>query len=290
MATGATEFIDSTTADSFIPENWSPYTLVARENAMVWADLVDRKYEENLKYGDVIHVNPVSNLTAQTKTKASNAAVTYETVTETAVDISIATWGYHALAVETIVTAQAYKDQLELYAPKQGYALGLQIDDVLAGLPDDLSSTTAVGTLAQEFTDDDWLLARQRLDDADVPQDGRFSVVSPKAEAGLLKLDRMVHQDYTVLHGGKASAARDRAYITSFIDVPIYKSVNVEGTNAAGHDCFMGHKSCFALVIQTKPKAWRQFDIDYLCHKVVVEQLFGTKEMREDHGIYMKGP
>ena len=48
MATGATEFIDNTTADVFIPELWSMEAIVARENQLVFANLVDRKFENGL--------------------------------------------------------------------------------------------------------------------------------------------------------------------------------------------------------------------------------------------------
>src|SRR3990167_8414897 len=197
MATGSTEFIDSTTADVFIPELWSRGAIVARENKLVFARLVDRKYEDDLAYGDTVHVGSVGNLAARTKTKASNAAITYETVTETNTDITVATWEYAAIAVESIVKVQGNRDQLKLYAGKMGYSLALAVDDVLAGLVDDV--TNAVGTLAVENTDDDWIRARQYLNDANADQKNRAIVISPAAEAGLLKLERFVHADYATL-------------------------------------------------------------------------------------------
>ena len=155
MATGATEFIDSTTADVFIPEFWSQLALVTREQSLVFAKLVDLRYSDGLRYGDTIHVPSVGDLAARTKTKASNAAITFETVTETNTDISIATWEYAAIAVESIVQVQGNREQLKLYAGKLGYGLGLAVDDVLAGLIDD--STNTVGTLASELPDEDIL-------------------------------------------------------------------------------------------------------------------------------------
>ena len=61
MATGATEFIDNTTADVFIPEIWSPLAIVAREAQLVFAKLVDRKFEDGLTKGDKIHVPNISD-------------------------------------------------------------------------------------------------------------------------------------------------------------------------------------------------------------------------------------
>ncbi len=101
MTTGATEFVDNTTADVFIPEKWSALAIVAREQKLLLAGLIDRRYEEGLEFGDTIHVPAISNLTAQTKAKSTNAAITFETVTAANTDISIPTWEYTAMAVES---------------------------------------------------------------------------------------------------------------------------------------------------------------------------------------------
>ena len=285
MATGATEFIDNTTADVFIPELWSMEAIVARENQLVFANLVDRKFENGLSFGDTIHVPGVSNLAV--RTKSTNGAVTYETVTESNTDITIGTHQYAAIALENITRVQNNRDQLQLYAGKLGYALALAVDDVLAGLVDDFSNS--VGTQAVELTDDDILRARQYLDDAAAPQDSRVMVVSPMQETGLLKLDRFVHNDYEAVHGPGRETGLEKAYVSSFMGMPIYRSVNVEGTNGAGHDNGMFQKESLALVMQIAPKTYHQFDIDYIVDKVVVEQLYGTREMRDDHGVFMKG-
>ena len=285
MATGATEFIDNTTADVFIPELWSMEAIVARENQLVFANLVDRKFEKGLSFGDTIHVPGVSNLAV--RTKSTNTAITYETVTESNTDITIGTHEYAAIALENITRVQNNRDQLKLYAGKLGYALALAVDDVLAGLVDNFSQT--VGTLAVELTDDELLRSRQYLDDADAPQDSRVMIVSPAQETGLLKLDRFVHNDYDSIHGPGRETGLEKAYVASFMGMPIYRSVNVEGTNAAGHDNGMFQKEALTLVMQIAPKTYHQFDIDYIVDKVAIEQLYGTQEMRDDHGVFMKG-
>jgi hypothetical protein len=288
MATGATEFIDSTTADVFIPEVWSMLSLVAREQNLVYAAVVDRRFEEGLTFGDTIHVPSVGNLAARSKTKSSNSAISFETITETNTDISIATWEYAAIAVESIVKIQNNRDQLALYSGKLGYALALSIDDVLAGLPDDV--TNPVGTLAIENTDDELLRARQYLNDANAPFEGRSVVISPAAETGFLKLDKYTRDDYSAIHGmGARETGLQQAYVTSFYRMPVYVSTNVEGSNAAGHDNVMMQREAFALVVQMKPTAHSQYDIDYLVDKVAIEQLSGTKEMRDDHAVWVRG-
>ena len=285
MATGATEFIDNTTADVFIPEIWSPLAIVAREQQLVFAKLVDRRFEDGLSAGDTIHVPGVSDMAA--RTKSTNTAITYETVTESNTDITIGTHKYAAIAVESITKVQNNRDQLALYAGKLGYALGLDVDDTLAGLPDNFSQT--VGTLAAENTYHDYLRAIQYLDDANAPAESRYFVISPAAEVGLMKADIYTNNDYSMLHGEGRNTALEYAYVSSFLNIPVYKTTNVEGSNSAGHDNTLFQKESIALVMQMAPQMHSMFDIDYFADKVAIEQLYGTQEMRDDHGVWIKG-
>ena len=81
----------------------------------------------------------------------------------------------------------------------------------------------------------------------------------------------------------------DKAWIGHWMSYPVYKTVNVEGSNAAGHDNAMFHRTALALVRQMSPKTFTMFDIDYLARKVATEQVYGSKEMRDDHGVWLKG-
>lgn len=287
MATGETEFIDNTTADVFIPEIWSKEAIIAREQALLMVPLVNRVFEKELKgFGDKVNVPDRSHLASRTKTISGNSAVTYETVTETMQTITVDTWEYAAIAIETATKVQVNRDMLAFYAPEMGYALALSVDDVLAGYIDNFSQT--VGTLAQELTYEDVLRARQYLRDANAPIESTYIVISPAQEAGFLKLDQFIHRDYEKLQGDGATA-KDKAYIGSWMRVPIYVSTNIEGSNAAGHDNGMFQKEALALIMQMSATTHTFFDIDYLAHKVVTEHLHGSKEMRDDHGVFMKG-
>lgn len=283
MATGATEFVDVTTADAFIPEIWSAGAIVAREAELVFAKLVDRKYEQNLKFGDTIHVPSIGNLA--TRTKSANTAITFETVTEANTDILINTYDYAAMAVEEIIKVQANRDLMQAYSGKMGYALALAVDDALAALVDDF--TQSVGTLALNLTYDDLLRARQYLDDAEAPLEGRVIVVSPAEEASFMKLDHFINTDY-VTSGTGQTTDRAKGYIGSWLGMPVHKSTNVEGTNAAGHDCGMMQSEALAMVMQSAPRTYTMFDIDYLVDKVAMTQIYGVKEMRDNHGVWMK--
>ena len=287
MATGATEFIDNTTADVFIPEIWSSLAIVAREAQLVFAKLVDRKFEDGLTKGDKLNIPNISDLAA--RAKSINAAITYETVTETNTTITVDQHYYAAIAVESITKVQSDRDMLAAYAGKLGYALGLNVDDALASQVEADWSGQTVGTLAAENTYHDYLRAIQYLDDANAPADSRYFVISPASEVGLLKMDTYINNDYTNIHGTGRESALDKAYISSFLGVPVYKSTNVDGTNSAGHDNTLFQKEAQALIMQMTPDMHTMYDIDFFADKVAIEQLYGEQVMRSDHGVWIKG-
>lgn len=287
MATGSTEFVDNTTADVFIPEVWANEAIVAREQRLVFAGLVNRGYESDLKFGDTAHVRSVGNLSSRSKATSSNAAITYETITETNTDITVNTWEYSAMAVEDIIKVQADKDMFRLYAGKMGYALDLAIDDVLAGLVDDFSQV--LGSLAVDLTYRDFTRARQYLDDALAPDEDRYIVISPAQENGMLNIEHFINRDYTEGNKSGMGGKGEKGWIGTWMSIPVYKSTNVEGSNAAGHDNAMFHRSALALVVQMKPQAHHMYDIDYFVDKVALEHLHGSRELRDDHGVFMRG-
>lgn len=265
---------------------WSKKLIISRQNRLVYAKLVNHEFKEAMSFGDTIHVGSRGHLT--TRSKTANTAITYETETPTNTDILINTDEYAAIAVENITDLQSMLNLIENYAPEMAYTLALAVDDVLAGLVDDFG-TNIVGTLAVGLTYDDLIDGRKMLANANVPDDERHIVCSPAQEAGWLKLDHFINRDYTENLGVGKGFKGERAYVGHWLSIPVYVSVNVEGSDAAGHDNAMFHKEAIALVMQQTPKTFTQFDIDYLARKVASEQIYGAKEMRDDHGVWMRG-
>ena len=281
-----TDFMNNTTADQVVIELWAKEAIYAREKALVFANLVWRVFEKDLRaFGDTVHVNSRSHLSTQTKT--TRQPIVYEALTDTNTDITVNTWEYCAIAVETKTKKQSNRDLMDFYAPEQGYTLALSIDTSLGNYIDGV--TNSVGTLAINLSHSDLRRARQYLDDAEVPQEGRVMIVSPAEESGFLDMPQMIHEDYRRLQSGGEMSAKDRAYVKTWLDIPIYKTTNVEGSNAAGHDNVMMHKEGIALVVQMEATSHVFFDIDYLANKAVVEQLYGSAKMRDDHIVWLKG-
>lgn len=278
MATNTNNTV--TTAASFIPELWSMKVIDFREKNLIFADLVDRQFEGEFKYGDTLHIPNLTEMSA--RAKSANTMVSYEALTDTLTDIVINKHYYAATLVEDIVKVQENQDVMNRYSGQFGYVLGKQVDTDLAGLVDDFTQT--VGTLTVGLTEADILRAIQYEDDADHPNDERFFGFSPAEKMSLLQIDKFVSKDYNA-----ASIRQARGMFGTIYDIPCYASTNIEGSNGAGHDNFLMHRSAIALAVQQGVKTESAYSIDDLGHKVVAHNIYGFKEIRDTAGIWMKG-
>ena len=275
-----------------------------RDRCLGFGGLVDRSLEPELKMGDTIYRPSISNL-GSASSKSANTAITYTTVTEThsggggggggldgtnmnGVTVTITNDKYIAIAIESIAKVQTDRDLMSKYAGKMGYTLAVDFDNALSTLVDDFSQE--VGTLASNLTYSNVTRAIQYLDDVDAPAEDRCFVFSPAQAINIMSHDEFVNNDYSKLQGSWSDhPGMGRAYQTSWWGTPIYRSTNVEGTNAAGHDNVYFHKMALTAIMQLSPKTTHDYDIDYLVDKVAMEQIYGVLEQWDDHGVWCKG-
>ncbi|HYF53700.1 MAG TPA: hypothetical protein VEA41_05535, partial [Salinarimonas sp.] len=156
--------ITVTSADVFLAEVWSRKSFKAAEFATEIADTVNRSFEAEMKFGDVLHIPVISNMTAGTK--SADTAVAVEAITETKTDVSINVHKYVAFRLERIVAVQANQNLMEQYTAKIGYPLQRAVDSGIAAIFDTLATT--VGTLGVELTWDDYRTAWQKMREAGV--------------------------------------------------------------------------------------------------------------------------
>jgi len=285
LATGATEFIDLTTADVFLMEVWAKMASVAREKKLVFAANVDRSPEAELKVGQIYRRQRISNLSA--RSKSANTAISYETVTESEDTVTINNYYYAAFALEDVIKPMVSIDLINAYMPKIGYALAKQEDDDLAALIDDGTITQTVGTLATGLTYDNYVRADQYLNDAEAPEDDRAIIISHAEKANLLKMDQFINSQYVKLQEGRSNTG----LLGGILGYPVFVTGNTNGTNAAGHDNVMLHKSAIMFAQQIQPIVKTDWDIDYFCAKVAALETYGLaiNQAYTDHAVWMKG-
>ena len=285
MVAGTTEFIDLTTVDVFLMDVWSKMASHARQKKLVFAAAVDRTPEAELKPGQIYRRQRVSHLAA--RSKSANTAISYETVTESEDTLTINNYYYAAFAVEDVITPMVKINQIEAYMPEIGYALAKQEDDDLAALIDDGTITQTVGTLATGLTFDNYVRADQYLQDSESPEDDRAIIISHAEKANAIKQEQFINSQYIKLQEGRSNTG----LLGGILGYPVFVTGNTNGSNAAGHDNVMLHKSAIFFAQQIAPKIATGWDQDYYCAKVSALETYGMaiNQAYTDHAIWMKG-
>jgi hypothetical protein len=282
VATGATEFVDKTIADGvFSPDIWSRQVLRATEANLVIARSVNRGFEDDASVGKTVKVASIGNLAARAKTE--NVAIVYETVAETATTITLNLWSYAAVGIEDIVKVQAIVDVQNEYQRKLGYALAKDIDSKLAS--DFAGFSQSVGTLGTAASDANVLAAIKLLDDADVPQDDRFFIMTPAEKVNKLALDRWSN----ALYIGTGDQPVRNGMLGDMYGLNLAVTTNLVKPAAGQANNAIFHRDALALVVQRTPKTHLFYDIDFFTWKLASEVIYGHQEMRDNFGILVLG-
>lgn len=185
--------------DTFIPEVWNAQLLVALKKAYVFGQpgVCNRNYEGDIaEFGDTVHIGSLSRPTISTYVKNSTA-INPQTLTTTDQTLLIDQAKYFAFEVDDVDARQVRNggELLNKAASEAAEGLGDTADQFLAGL-----MTTGAGTIltAQDAATADaaFLVVRKlrvALDKANVPQSGRFLVVSPEFYALILGDSRFIN-------------------------------------------------------------------------------------------------
>jgi len=292
-----------TTAATFIPEIWSDEIVAAYKKNLVAANLV-KKMSFKGKKGDKVHIPSPTRGSASVKSASTQVTLIAATETEVAVDIN-KHYEYSRM-IEDIVEAQALSSLRSFYTDDAGYALARQVDTDLIRLGRLSQGGTGArysgafigsdGTTAYSYTSDnqaaltDAAIRRsiQRLDDSDVPMDGRFFIVPPASRNTLMGLARFTEQAFVGEQGG-ANTIRN-GEIGDVYGVKVYVSTNCDtandaddgsGTAQAARIALMAHKDAFVLIEQVGIRSQTQYKQEYLGTLFTADTLYGVAELRD---------
>jgi len=296
MALG-TDNVTITTAATFIPEIWSDEIAAAYKKSLVAANLV-KKMSFKGKKGDTVHIPVPTRGAAASKTAGSQ--VTLIAATETEVTVSITNHYEYSRLIEDIVEAQALSSLRQFYTDDAGYALGKQVDTSIIQLGriaqggantaaytkgyiggDGSTLYVAANNNASALTDAGIRRAIQRLDDSDVPMDGRFFIIPPSSRNTLMGLARYTEQAF-VGEQGSANTIRN-GEIGNLYGMPVFVSSNADTPNGstASRACLMAHKDAMVLVEQMGVRSQTQYKQEYLGTLFTADTLYGVAELRD---------
>jgi hypothetical protein len=279
----------------------------AQFNITAFTNEVNRFYKRNLIFADVCTDatgwaigNPRGYVSIQIPTTTlltgdaagtprdraltvNTTSITFDSNTDTAVTLTIDQYEYQGTGVMEGENAISGYNILEEYASACAEMLARRMDATKAGLVDDISTNT-VGALIADPSEDDLLYAIQLLDDADVAQDNRNWVISNAMWSSLMRMNRLTSIEFVERKPLSNGEIRD------LYGIPCRKYNNLDGTNAVGHDNFLGRKNWCVYATAMRPKSRRFDDIDILGEKYAISAVWGDKILRDDSAVWVKGP
>jgi hypothetical protein len=307
----STTIVNKTNADKFIPEIWSDEVIAAYKKNLVLANLVNKMTMRGKK-GDTLHIPKPTRGAANAK--AANTVVNIQADTETEVQVLIDKHFEYSRFIEDIVEVQALASLRRFYTEDAGYALAKKVDDELFTLGQTfgdgtsdwthsnsyyIDATNGLSAYAEDtvitsdvFTDAGFRALIKKMDDADVPMDGRFLVVPPSVRQVIMGIDRYNSSDFVDGRGVQ------NGQIGSLYGIDIFVSSNcpvieTDANNSAGGDikaAILAHKDAMVLAEQMAVRSQTQYKQEYLSTLYTADTLFGVKTVRPEAGFVLAVP
>jgi len=312
MATGVigTNNQTVTTAATFIPELWSDEVIASYQKNLVLANLVTRINHKGKK-GDTINIpTPVRG---SATSKGENALVKIQGDTHGNTALSIDKHYEYSVLIEDMAEVQALSSLRRFYTEDAGYALSTQVDLDLFNTAAKLNGGNGTAgnsgwNKAQVFTNagvlSDWdrsgtgnaiSLATggdaairgmiEKLDLADVPQDGRAIVLTPRQYTDMLGIQRYTEQAF--IGDGNAIKTGKVGQIYG-VDVYVTNALGTTqcATGSVVHDIgLVLHKDAMALVEQLGVRSQSSYMQEYLGDLYTADTIYGVGEMRDASGF-----
>lgn len=307
-----------TEAATFVPEIWSDEIIAAYQKNLKMAPLVKRLSMTGKK-GDVIHIPKPTR--GDANAKAADTAVTIIANTESELTVTINRHFEYSRLIEDIVEVQALSSLRQFYTEDAGYALAVQVDNDLHAAGTGFGDGGAVvfspaetdyqhsgcffndgGTTTQYtddtivdgdvFTDAFFRDMIQKLDDNNVPMDGRSLIIPPSARNTIMGIDRYVSSDF--VSGGTVNSG----LIGNLYGVDVYVSANCRviesatdntatGSNFDTRAALLFHTEAVVMAEQMAVRSQTQYKQEYLSTLYTADTLYGVQVYRPEAGFVL---
>jgi hypothetical protein len=245
--------------DAFIPEIWSARLLAHLDNKHVYAKLVNREYEGEIRNaGDTVRINQIGDVTVKDYTK-NTAIQAPDELTGSQLTLTLDQAKYFNFAVDDIEAAQANVKLIDKAMQRAAYALADTTDQYIASLVAQAGITIdngAGGAIVVDGTNvkayDLLVDIAVQLEENKVPAANRWIVIPPWFMGQLLKDDRLMRVDYkSMIETGE---------VPGIVGLKVFVSNNVP-ENAGEYSAMAGIPEAIAYVEKViKMEAYRPDD------------------------------
>lgn len=197
---GRLGFGDIGSIATFVPEIWSAKLQLAVDRAHRFASplVVNRDYEgEIAQQGDTVHINSVGDPSVATYNRGDT--LTYEDLDTADQTLVVDQAKKFSFKVDDIDKRQAAGDVMSEAMRRAGYKIRDGVDVAIEALFAGVPAANALGTVqvdtAAKAYDNVLIPLKVKLDEANIPEDGRYCVLPPWMHGRLLRDDRFVRAD-----------------------------------------------------------------------------------------------
>lgn len=268
-------------AITFIPEIWASEMLSSLKKNLVFAQpgVVNRNYEGQISgQGDTVRIRSINRPTIGTYTKNSTT-ITPETLTDAQRALYIDQAKYFAFELDDIDAAQSPGGELAEALTEATYGLRDTADQFVAALYTGAASANQIGTVAVTSGALAYTQLRKlsvKLDEANVPQEGRWVVVPPWYHGLLLEEDKFVRVDASGTSEGLRNGIIGRA-----LGFDVLKSNNAPLVTGDDYAVIAGHPSAISYAEQiVKVEQYRPEDS--FSDAIKGLHVYGAKLVRPD--------
>ena len=244
---------------NFIPTVWSAKLFQELDKAHVLVNLANRDYEGDISaYGDQVKINAVGEITVNNY--APNVtSITPQQLTAAQTILEIDKAKYFAFYIDDVDQAQTKPKLMGEAMRKAAYSLADTADQLIAGFHTDAGVTVLSTSLAAAGTNalTPLAAAARRLDEANVPSQGRWIAIPPWFHQRLV-LNQVLETDGSV----SAENAYTNGFVGRVFGFDVYMSNNlstgVSTTVTESHYGLAGTKRAISFAEQVvKMEAYR---------------------------------
>lgn len=231
--------------DNFIPQVWAARLLQNLQTNLVYGQegVINREYEgEITQYGDTVKINSIGTVSIGDYTKNDNIGDP-ETLSDEQRTLLIDQSKYFNFQIDDIDAAQQNPKVMNEAMSEAAFALRNVADQYIAELYADIDSDNIIGsdTTPETPTASDayeYLVdLAVRLDEANVPEEGRWAIIPPWFEGLMLKDNRFVS-------GGvpESESRLQNGVIGTAAGFTVLKSNNAPNTDGNAFKIIAGHR------------------------------------------------
>jgi N4-gp56 family major capsid protein len=269
----------------FKPEIWSANLLVAARNALVYGgpEVVNHDYEgEIAEFGDTVRITSISRPTIGTYVPNSTV-ITPEQITDAQRTLTIDQAKYFAFSVDDVDARQARANVIPQAMSEAAYAMANVIDQYIASFYTQIQSANALGSITVNSSatptdayDKVLVPLKIKLDRANVPTNGRYTVITPEMHGCLLRDGRFIK----VSESGTDEALRN-GMVGRAAGFNIMLSNNTPNTTGSEYAITAGVQSAISMAMQiAKTEAYRPQS--GFSDAIKGLNLYGAKMLRPD--------